>query len=111
MKTKTFFIFLICSMVTLTNMQYVIAQDKKKEKVDSNKGKVELYVPGIHCKNCQKKIEKNISFEKGITDLEVDLENKTVVINYKKDKTDIKKIQMAFEKLGYETEIVENKAK
>ncbi|MCC8146127.1 MAG: heavy-metal-associated domain-containing protein [Bacteroidales bacterium] len=109
MKTKTFFITMICTILMLANMQ-AFAQDKK-EKKDANKETIELSVPTMHCKNCQKKIEKNISYEKGITDLEVDLENKTVKVTYKKDQTNLEKIQLAFEKLGYKTEIVENNSK
>ena len=109
MKTKTFFTTIICLILILANAQTVSAQETKKEKND--KETIELLVPGMHCQNCQKKIEKNISFEKGITDLEVDLENKTVTITFKKKNTNKEKIQKAFEKLGYPTEIVEKKEK
>lgn len=110
MKTKSILITLISTIMLVTCLQGVLAQSKKNKK-DSNKETIELYVSGMHCKNCQKKIEKNITYEKGITGLEVNLETKIVKISYKKDKTNLEKIQAAFKKLGYETEIAPNKAK
>lgn len=107
MKTQTIFIFLICSVLLFANVEFLRAQGKKEAKEET----IELSVPDIHCKKCQKKIEKNISYEKGISDLDVDLENKIVKVSYKKDKTTIEKIQEAFKKLGYKTEIVKNKTK
>lgn len=57
------------------------------------------------CENCQKRIEKNIAFEKGVTDMKVDLANKTVQIEYKPSQTTIDKLQAAIVKLGYEVKI------
>ena len=57
------------------------------------------------CENCQKRIEKNIAFEKGVTDMKVDLANKTVQIEYKPSQTTIDKLQAAIVKLGYEVMI------
>lgn len=111
MKTKTLLTFLFCLFTLVSGVQ-VSAQEKEKQKdKDQNKETVELYVPDMHCKNCQNKIEKNIAYEKGVTDIKVDLENKVVTINYKKNKTTVEKIQAAFKKLGYLTEIVANKSK
>ena len=107
MKTKTFFTTIICFILILANAQTVSAQETKKEKND--KETIELLVPDMHCQNCQKKIEKNIAYEKGVTDLKVDLENKTVTVTFKKKNTNKEKIQAAFEKLGYSSEIVEKK--
>ncbi|MDR0427539.1 MAG: cation transporter [Dysgonamonadaceae bacterium] len=110
MKTKTVFMLIICSVMMISNIQVISAQNDTKEKKD-NKEIVEFYVAGMHCKNCQKKIEKNIAFEKGVIDLNVDLENKIVTITFSKDKTNIEKLQKAFEKIGYATEIIDEEEK
>jgi copper chaperone CopZ len=55
----------------------------------------------LHCDHCKKKIESNIPFEKGVTDLKVNLEDKQVCIKYDTKKTDKEKLQKAIEKLGY----------
>ena len=53
------------------------------------------------CENCQKRIEDNISFEKGVTALDVNLPQKTVTIEYRKDKTSPDKLKAAIRELGY----------
>ncbi|MDR0419583.1 MAG: heavy-metal-associated domain-containing protein [Prevotellaceae bacterium] len=58
----------------------------------------------INCEQCKAKIEKNIPFEKGVEDLDVNIEDKTVYIKYRADKTDINKLKKAIEKLGYTAE-------
>lgn len=56
----------------------------------------------MHCENCVKKITENISFEKGVKDLEVSLEDRTVRVKYDASKTDSATLAKAIEKLGYE---------
>ena len=74
------------------------AQDgRKKEK----KTEEVVFLTNIFCDNCRKKIEKNIAWEKGVKDLEVNLEQKTVKILYDPQKTDREKLRKAIEKLGY----------
>lgn len=60
----------------------------------------------MHCESCQKKIEKNIAFEKGVSDMKVNLEKKSVEIVYEDTKTNTDKLIKAFKKLGYEAKIV-----
>ena len=48
-----------------------------------------------------KKINDNIAFEKGVKDLSVSLDKKTVTISYDPSKTDEAKLKAALEKLGY----------
>lgn len=54
----------------------------------------------IHCQGCIDKIEKNIAFERGVKDLECNLDEKTVQIVYDPAKTDIKHLQAAFAKIN-----------
>ena len=58
----------------------------------------------MHCAKCVEKITENISFEKGVKDLEVSLEDKTVKIVYDASKTDEAKLAESIRKLGYEVE-------
>lgn len=80
----------------------LFAQNKKTVKNDKETVTFDV---SMTCENCQKKIEKNIAFEKGVTDLKVDLENKTVKVEYKKGQTTVDQLQKAIEKLGYEVKI------
>lgn len=74
----------------------VISATPKKETK-----KVVFHVGGLHCQNCVKKVKENISFEKGVKALEVDLEKKTVTITYDPAKTNEATLRKAIEKLGY----------
>ena len=64
--------------------------------------KTVVYNVHLHCENCVKKVNENISFEKGVKALDVSLENQTVKITYDPGKTDEAKLKAAIEKLGYE---------
>ena len=76
------------------------AQNQSKEKKNSE---VTFYV-GMHCAACKERIEKNIPFEKGVKDLEVDLEKKEVTIIFNPQKTTIEKLKNAVIELGYSCE-------
>ncbi len=78
------------------------AQENKKKKET-----VTFQVEGMDCNNCIKKIEKNIAFEKGVTDLKCDLATKTAEVTYKTDKTTTDKLASAFKKIGMEATPVE----
>lgn len=56
----------------------------------------------LHCENCVKKVQENISFEKGVKGLEVCLGHQTVAIKYDPAKTSEQTLKAAIEKLGYE---------
>ena len=55
----------------------------------------------LHCKNCVNKVNENISFEKGVKELKVDLEAQTITIKYDSSKTSEEKLAAAINKLGY----------
>lgn len=74
------------------------AQAKKTDK------ETVVFEVSMSCQNCEKKIEKNISFEKGVTDLIIDLKEKTVTIEYQVKKTNKDKLKAAIEKLGFQAE-------
>jgi len=60
----------------------------------------------IHCKNCAKKVEENISFEKGVKGLEVSVEKKTIKITYDASKTSVEQLAAAIKKLGYSAKVI-----
>lgn len=96
MKTKTLLMVIILTMIGCST---TFAQEKK-EKKDSNKETV-LFDVAMTCENCKKRIEKNIAYEKGVSDMEVNLTSMTVSVTFRNDKTSAEKLQKAFEKLGY----------
>jgi copper chaperone CopZ len=78
-----------------------------QEKVRKKKTEEVVFLVNMFCENCKKKIEKNVSWEKGVTDLRVNLDEKKVTILYDSQKTTVASLQTAIEKLGYSCEIVE----
>jgi Cu2+-exporting ATPase len=72
------------------------AQETKKK---SKKVTTTFLIENMSCENCIRKIEKNIAFEKGVTDLICDLSTRTVKVTYRVDKTDEEKLIAAFEKI------------
>ena len=74
--------------------------DKKPAKKQKELKEVTFNVH-LHCENCVKKVQENISFEKGVKDLHVCLDDQTVSIKYDAAKTTEDKLEAAIEKLGY----------
>lgn len=61
----------------------------------------------MHCGKCVAKITENISFEKGVKDLKVSLDQHTVWIKYDVSKTSWQTLKSAVEKLGYEVSVLQ----
>lgn len=89
---KRIVLMLLCSLFAVS---VVTAQNTKNKKET-----VTFLVDGMDCNNCIKKIEKNISFEKGVTDLKCDLSTHTAEVTYRTDKTTEEKLVAAFKKIG-----------
>ena len=56
----------------------------------------------LHCANCVKKVQENISFEKGVKGLDICQGHQTVTVKYDPAKTSEATLKAAIEKLGYE---------
>lgn len=106
---KTITVILMCMMTFAVSSSYVSAAactdatvltDKKPEKKKKEIKDV-VFSVHLHCKNCVKKVEENIAFEKGVKDLKVSLEDQTVAIKYDASKTSEAALKAAIEKLGY----------
>ena len=65
------------------------------------------FVTSIECKNCEKKCNAILPFEKGVVDYKVDLASQTVYFKFDTRKTSREKLAKAIEKLGYTAEEVE----
>lgn len=55
----------------------------------------------LHCKECVRKVQENIAFEKGVKSLDVSLENKKITVGYDASKTSPEALKAAIEKLGF----------
>lgn len=85
------------SFVLISTLSY--AGNKEVKKIETVVFKVEM-----DCMGCAGKIEKNIPFEKGVKELNVDFKSKKVSITYKTDKTNKENLKKALEKLKFKVE-------
>jgi len=90
---KTFQLRLVLLMALLFSVSLAIEAKPEKKTV--------TYSVNMTCENCKKRIEHNISYEKGVLDLDVNLKDKTVKVTYDAAKTTEKKLADAIIKLGY----------
>lgn len=93
--------------ISMPSQESIQLQEKKKDA--KKKTQTVTFRTSMHCKNCEKKITDNISFEKGVKDLKTSLEDKLVTITYVPSKTDEAALEEALEKLGYTVEKIEQK--
>jgi copper chaperone CopZ len=100
MKAIKLFLFLFIGFTLCLTLSAQETKDKAKKK----KGEEVTFTVNMYCENCKTKIEKNISWEKGVKDLTVDLEKKTVKIVYDAKKTTEENLKKAIEKLGFTAE-------
>ena len=82
--------------------------EKIEQNVNKAATKTVTFNVSMHCKNCVKKINDNVAFEKGVKDLSVSLDSKTVTVTYDPARTDVAKLKAALEKLGYKVTVQES---
>ena len=87
-------------------MLMVLAATVAQAKTDSTTIKTT-----IQCSSCEKRIMKNLPFEKGVKDVKGDVDKQTVGVAYDAGQTDVKKIKEAIAKLGYDADDVKRDAK
>lgn len=58
------------------------------------------------CEMCKKRIERDLSLQKGITKADLNLDNKAVTVSYNPKKTDVEKIKQAISMIGYDADEV-----
>ncbi len=57
--------------------------------------------PQMHCESCENKIKGNLRFEKGVKQIECNIDKQRVTVTYDADKTNSEKIIQSFGKFGY----------
>lgn len=97
MKTIIKTILFIIVVILIKNSTY--AQETKK--VDD----VKILTSAV-CGMCKDRIEQNIAFEKGVTDVVLDLDTKIATIKYKTSKTNPDKLRLAISNLGYDADSI-----
>lgn len=68
---------------------------------------VTFSVPKMTCENCEKKVNDNLRFERGVKEINTDLKSKHVTVTYDAEKTDAEELRKSFSKFKYSATIVE----
>lgn len=63
--------------------------------------KTVTFKTNLHCEQCVKKVVENISYVKGVKDLDVSLEKQEIAIKYDAAKTDVETLAREIKDLGY----------
>jgi mercuric ion binding protein len=72
---------------------------------DDNEKEVKIKTSAI-CEMCKERIERNLAFEKGIKESNLDLKDKVITVKYNPKKTDVSKIKANISKTGYDADEV-----
>ena len=96
MRNKLFIVIALLVGLTSINAQ------ERKANAKAGQSEVVYFIPNMHCKRCQAKIEKAITLEKGVKDLVFDLKAQKLTIVYQKQETTPEKLRQALAKMGYE---------
>ena len=78
---------------------------EKTSKTDKTTATV-TFETNLSCNSCVRKVNENISFERGVKDLKVSLEEEKITITYDTRKTDEETLASSIKKLGYKAEKV-----
>ena len=89
-------IITIAILALMTLSASAVAGPRKKAEL-----KEVTFIVHLHCENCVNKVVENVSFEKGVKDLKVSLENQTVYVKYDVAKTSEETLKKSIESLGY----------
>lgn len=94
---KRIILLAIAALMTISAVAGTPEKSKKTKEVKEVTFNVHL-----HCANCVKKVQENISFEKGVKGLDICQGHQTVTVKYDPAKTSEETLKAAIEKLGYE---------
>ncbi|GAB3335477.1 hypothetical protein GCM10027299_44500 [Larkinella ripae] len=72
---------------------------------DDNEKEVKIKTSAV-CSMCKERIQRNLAFEKGVKESNLDLNDKVVTVRYNPKKTDIDKIKANISKTGYDADEV-----
>lgn len=90
---KGFLAFLVIISISTTAK----SQEQKKEETITIK-------TSAVCGMCKERIEKGMSFEKGVKEVSLNVKTKMLTVTYKTSKTDLEKLKTAVTKIGYDAD-------
>ena len=98
-------IIVLC-LVALLGVGMAVAQGPKK---GGKSVTTTVFMTNLDCQGCAKKITDTIPYEKGVKDVKVDVDTKTVTVTFDPAKTNNETLVKAFAKVKIEAAPMENK--
>ncbi len=102
----TRFVALIALVLTATASfsQENVTQEKEKQETTTSKKEVKTvcFKSNMTCNGCAGEVKHKVAYEKGVKNVETNLENNTITVTYRADKNDKEALAKAITKLGYE---------
>ncbi len=102
-------ILILSLSLLLTSL--VVSEAAAQKKEQTKKDEQVCYAVNIDCGACQARIEESLPYERGIKDLDVNLEGNTVTVRYNPTKTDSLTIKKSLEKLDFQVERIAEASK
>ncbi len=97
---------IVKSMLTTIVLALFISTVLSAQDNTNNKTAVVKIKTSAVCSSCKIRIEKNLAYEKGVTDVVLDIATKIVTVTYKPAKTNPDKLRHAISKIGYDADNV-----
>ncbi|HNS17444.1 MAG TPA: heavy metal-associated domain-containing protein [Bacteroidales bacterium] len=98
MKNRLVISMIIIELFMMISGDLYAQKEEKNEKI--------IVKTSLQCDMCKERIINDLSFEKGVKDVLVNVEEKTVTVHYNSDKTTPEKIRVAISKIGYDADDV-----
>ena len=92
-------LFAFSATAVAADFTEVSAQVLKTKKAKAEIKEVTFKVH-LHCASCVKKLNENLSYEKGVKDLHICMDDQIVAVKYDASKTNEETLKKAIEKLG-----------
>ena len=77
---------------------------------NAQKNKEVIIQTSAQCEMCKEKLESNLSFEKGIKDVNLDMKTKKILISYNPKKTDLLSLKELISDIGYDADDIKANA-
>jgi len=103
MKTNFFKLVAITIVFAMSTFSVFSQENQKVKKTEKNSKELRTvcFKSNLHCNSCVNDVKENITYEKGVKDLKVNLDKNEITITYKADKTSEEELSNAINKLGY----------
>jgi len=100
--------FLFAAMAMILVLPLSMMAQKEGQKLKKNQTEI-IIATNMTCNGCKTEIEKALSYEKGVIEVEGDLATKNVRVVFKTNKNTAENLVACVQKAGYQAKLVSSK--